>query len=140
MFNSITSLPLLEEKSHPLTLPGINVRIYTVHESKQNFNSDHSSRLHIHSIQPTGSKLFTTLHTMYALFNSITPSRLVEEKSHPSTLQGINFWAFTVHESKQNYNSDHSSRLHIVSNLLEGNYLLLFILSMKCFILLISYG
>ena len=42
---------------------------------------EHLSRLH--RIQPTGQPLVTALQQSYYVYNSITHTRLVEEKSHP---------------------------------------------------------
>ena len=90
--------------------PGRIIQVCTVHEYKQNYNWDPSSRLHTN--QPTGQPQVTPLQQSYYGYYSITCTRLVEEKSHPQAVPGRLTQVCTVHEYKQNYNRKPISRLH----------------------------
>ena len=87
-YNGITPTRLVQEKSHSSTIPGRNIPVCIVSEDKQNNNLDPSSKFH--SIQPAGQAQVSLLQQSYYGHNCITPTRLVEEKSHPSTMPGRN--------------------------------------------------
>ena len=91
----------MEEKSHQSTIPGRNIPVCIigiVSEDKQNLNLDPSSRYH--NFQPAAQAQTSILQQSFYRHNSITPTQLVEEKSHLSTIPGRNIPVCIVSDDK----------------------------------------
>ena len=106
----ITLKRVIEEKSHPSTVLGRNIPVDIISENKYNLHMNPSSRFH--SIQAAAQTQISPLHHFQYGYNCITHKRVIEEKSHPSTVLGRNIPVDIVSEDKYNLHQDPSSRFH----------------------------